>query len=187
MATTADPRPLPDEPLALDLLNTVRMVDGAPDDLLATNEGLAAWLGALGLSVKPRGLVRSVLVETRDAIRGFLTDPSDRWARKTLNTVLGRGSLRVTLGSEGRPMRSVWVDDAAYQPAVFAAYNLVDLLDASPERIRTCEHPNCILWFLDTSRNGTRRWCSMARCGNRAKAQRHYSRSHTEGEAYGSI
>jgi predicted RNA-binding Zn ribbon-like protein len=33
-----------------------------------------------------------------------------------------------------------------------------------------------VLWFYDTTRNGTRRWCSMAICGNRAKAHRHYDR-----------
>ena len=36
--------------------------------------------------------------------------------------------------------------------------------------------PACVLWFYDTTRNGTRRWCFMAICGNRAKAHRHYDR-----------
>jgi len=39
-----------------------------------------------------------------------------------------------------------------------------------------CQNPACVLWFFDTTRNGTRRWCSMAVCGNRAKARRHYDR-----------
>ena len=30
--------------------------------------------------------------------------------------------------------------------------------------------------FIDTSRNHTRRWCSMNDCGNRAKSRRHYAR-----------
>ncbi|OPX12458.1 CGNR zinc finger domain-containing protein, partial [Gordonia sp. i37] len=42
-----------------------------------------------------------------------------------------------------------------------------------PDRIRQCQHPQCVLWYLDTSRSGTRRWCSMAICGNRTKARRH--------------
>jgi predicted RNA-binding Zn ribbon-like protein len=33
------------------------------------------------------------------------------------------------------------------------------------------------LWLYDTTRNSTRRWCSMTTCGNRAKAQRHYDRA----------
>jgi predicted RNA-binding Zn ribbon-like protein len=34
-----------------------------------------------------------------------------------------------------------------------------------------------VLHFFDVSKNGTRRWCSMSGCGNRAKARRHYARS----------
>jgi predicted RNA-binding Zn ribbon-like protein len=58
-----------------------------------------------------------------------------------------------------------------------AAANLLGLLEESPERIRRCQNPACVLWFFDTTRNGTRRWCSMAACGNRAKARRHYDRA----------
>ena len=38
-------------------------------------------------------------------------------------------------------------------------------------RIRRCAGVNCTLLFADTSRPGQRRWCSMQRCGNRAKAR----------------
>ncbi len=44
------------------------------------------------------------------------------------------------------------------------------------ERVRNCEGPTCTLWFYDVSRNHTRRWCSMAVCGNRAKAAAHRAR-----------
>ena len=44
-------------------------------------------------------------------------------------------------------------------------------------RIGQCaDDRGCRYLFLDTSRNGSRRWCSMEACGNRAKARRHYSR-----------
>jgi predicted RNA-binding Zn ribbon-like protein len=36
--------------------------------------------------------------------------------------------------------------------------------------IRRCEGAGCILWFLDLTRNHSRRWCSMETCGNRMKA-----------------
>lgn len=45
------------------------------------------------------------------------------------------------------------------------------------DRIRECGGDNCKLLFLDTSRPGTRRWCSMQRCGNRHKVRSHRSRS----------
>ncbi|TAL94280.1 MAG: hypothetical protein EPN73_18145 [Paraburkholderia sp.] len=38
----------------------------------------------------------------------------------------------------------------------------------------TSECAACSWLFLDLSRSRSRRWCSMATCGNRAKAQRHY-------------
>jgi CGNR zinc finger len=36
-------------------------------------------------------------------------------------------------------------------------------------RVRRCTNPDCNILFLDTSRPGKRRWCSMATCGNQAK------------------
>src|SRR5262249_20330653 len=42
--------------------------------------------------------------------------------------------------------------------------------------VGVCAAPACRRLFLDGSRNGTRRWCDMAVCGNRAKVQRHYAR-----------
>ncbi|WP_410568705.1 CGNR zinc finger domain-containing protein [Amycolatopsis sp. cmx-4-61] len=40
-------------------------------------------------------------------------------------------------------------------------------------RLRECANPECSLLFLDTSRAGARRWCSMAACGSRDKMQRY--------------
>ncbi len=37
------------------------------------------------------------------------------------------------------------------------------------DRVRMCGGDNCYLLYLDTSRPGRRRWCSMQRCGNRHK------------------
>lgn len=45
-------------------------------------------------------------------------------------------------------------------------------------RVRECASPACSLVFLDTSRPGTRRWCSMQRCGNREKARSFRDRRH---------
>jgi len=43
--------------------------------------------------------------------------------------------------------------------------------------VRSCEGPTCTLWFLDVSKGHARRWCSMALCGNRAKAGAHRARA----------
>lgn len=54
----------------------------------------------------------------------------------------------------------------------------VDLLVSKNdlERVKQCEGDSCGWLFFDTSRNRSRRWCSMADCGNRAKARRFYQK-----------
>ena len=44
-------------------------------------------------------------------------------------------------------------------------------------RLKRCEGSRCSLLFVDTSRSGRRRWCSMERCGNRAKVAAHRRRT----------
>ncbi|WP_173923541.1 ABATE domain-containing protein [Agromyces sp. Marseille-P2726] len=57
------------------------------------------------------------------------------------------------------------------------ARDAVDLFDpANDGRIRECSGSGCSFVFLDTSRAATRRWCSMQRCGNRAKVRAHRAR-----------
>ena len=68
-------------------------------------------------------------------------------------------------------------------PIVRAAVDL--LLEGDPGRIRTCGNPECGWFFYDTSKNGSRRWCSMASCGNREKARNHYRRSRSGGDPGG--
>ena len=43
-------------------------------------------------------------------------------------------------------------------------------------RLRICDNGKCRWLFLDESKGGTRRWCSMSSCGNRAKVHRHFLR-----------
>jgi predicted RNA-binding Zn ribbon-like protein len=56
-------------------------------------------------------------------------------------------------------------------------WSVGDLLLRSKERrVRRCANPECLWLFIDESRMGTRRWCDMTSCGNRAKARRHYDK-----------
>ncbi|OIH95392.1 CGNR zinc finger domain-containing protein [Curtobacterium sp. MCBA15_001] len=48
--------------------------------------------------------------------------------------------------------------------------------DGRPARLSRCSAPDCGLVFYDSSRGGTRRWCAMQRCGNRAKVRAHRAR-----------
>jgi predicted RNA-binding Zn ribbon-like protein len=99
---------------------------------------------------------------------------------ETLNACLPRAlaRLRIAAGDagfawewEGDPQaldRLIW--PVARDAAVF-------LTSANLSRLRTCGNPRCRWVFHDGTRSGTRRWCSMAVCGNRAKVRRYYARN----------
>lgn len=59
-------------------------------------------------------------------------------------------------------------------PVLWSAGDL--MVRAGERRIRQCANEKCLWLFLDESKSGTRRWCDMSACGNRAKAQRHYAK-----------
>jgi predicted RNA-binding Zn ribbon-like protein len=60
---------------------------------------------------------------------------------------------------------------ALLAPVLWSAAEL--LLSRKDRRIRQCANEKCRFLFIDESKNGTRRWCDMSSCGNRAKAHRH--------------
>ena len=64
----------------------------------------------------------------------------------------------------------------AGQALATIARDAVDLLGHADGRIRECEADDCALIFYDGSRTNNRRWCSMQRCGNRAKVRAYRSK-----------
>jgi predicted RNA-binding Zn ribbon-like protein len=80
----------------------------------------------------------------------------------------GEGYTWDWTGEEGALDRVLW-------PVVHDAADL--LTSEELARVGQCADDRCGWLFLDTSRNHSRRWCSMEDCGNRAKARRHYQRS----------
>jgi predicted RNA-binding Zn ribbon-like protein len=57
------------------------------------------------------------------------------------------------------------------------AQDAIDVLGGPrAARLKRCEGSRCALLFVDTSRSGRRRWCSMERCGNRSKVAAHRRR-----------
>ncbi|WP_067473631.1 CGNR zinc finger domain-containing protein [Actinomadura hibisca] len=173
----ADPRPLVGEPLALDLLNTRWNEDGVRYDLLESVDGLAIWLRSAGLddrAVADEATLEAAL-ETRGTLLGLMEKGSSPETVDPLNRVLEHGALHYRLGLDG-PENRPQTDDVVWLPSWLAAVDYLRLMTDSPDRVKPCAHPNCVLYFHDTTKNGTRRWCSMAICGNRAKAARHYER-----------
>ena len=64
--------------------------------------------------------------------------------------------------------------DQVLWPVVRSTIDLLTSADLG--RVRECASEHCGWLFLDSSKNRSRRWCSMEACGNRTKARRHYAR-----------
>ena len=62
------------------------------------------------------------------------------------------------------------------------ALDVLDLL-AGPRRLGRCADDECGWVFLDTSRGGSRQWCSSADCGNRHRVRRHQRSRAERGQA----
>jgi predicted RNA-binding Zn ribbon-like protein len=94
-----------------------------------------------------------------------------------INRVLGRsaGTRRLERRTDGTYARTfVPVGDAFAAlmiPIVESAADALILGELS--RVRRCADARCARVFYDGTKNGRRRWCDMATCGNRAKAARH--------------
>lgn len=169
-------RPLVGEPLALDLLNTYWLADEQSYDLLSSQNATKVWIKEIGFENSDR-VTQAVLDNlrlTRDAIRNVLTERSNARYLAALNKILLKGQRVEFLGVAGPDVS--YRADAGWYVAWRAAYNLLELLRSASERIKKCAHPDCVLYFYDTSPKNARLWHDMATCGNRAKATRHYHR-----------
>jgi predicted RNA-binding Zn ribbon-like protein len=96
----------------------------------------------------------------------------------TLNRHLSRGLGTARLASDGVRFRLRFGNgdalDRMLPPIAWSAAEL--LLGPGLARVKECAGERCTWLFLDKSKNGSRKWCEMSDCGNRAKARRHYRR-----------
>lgn len=107
-------------------------------------------------------------------------DVPDEADLDALNAALAEAVAYRAIAPEGRGFVWRWAAplDALDQALWIVTCAAADLL-TSPlvSRVRECPAPEGCGWlFLDTSKNRSRRWCSMETCGNQAKARRHYRR-----------
>ncbi|WP_245555636.1 CGNR zinc finger domain-containing protein [Gordonia soli] len=164
-------RPLTGEPLPLDLANTQWVISGEPHDALTDPDFVRSWMADHGRpDVADLHRATRALVSARAAIRTVLPRPTEASAYDAFNSLLARGHLRERVDADG-VSTVVEVDDPDEWLAWKAAHDLIVLLNDRPHRIKPCG--GCVLWFFDNTRSGTRRWCSMEACGNRAKVRRH--------------
>jgi predicted RNA-binding Zn ribbon-like protein len=180
--------PLRDEPLAIELHNTLYASQGEVVDGLADATSAAAWLDALGDRIPADGPgpgpSQDELVALRDAVREVLHAAIDRRAPTPASIeALNRASARAPRSPAAR-----WRRDDAPEPVVrfhgagrsdivlsVIAADAIELVTGPARaRLRVCGAPGCVLAFLADRR---REWCSGP-CGNRARQARHYRRTH---------
>jgi Conserved protein containing a Zn-ribbon-like motif, possibly RNA-binding len=176
--------------LALDFVNSAMFE--------ITAESLAAWAMAVGLIDKEnigkllakwRNENLSRIVGFREGLRASVnrlseTGDVDQDDIDRINDVFKQGGRFVELRrtADGFTKRlDIDLTDAK-KILVPIAESFVDLLCyGNLDYLRKCENPQCVLYFYDTTKNHRRRWCSMAVCGNRAKANKFYQKKKERG------
>jgi predicted RNA-binding Zn ribbon-like protein len=161
--------------LALDFVGTVGDRHNASFERLATPEDLRRWLAAAGLG-SPRAGEADLRAarELREAIyRAVRAAMAGQAPRRHDLDVVNRAARRPPLVPKlgGSPLRVDWAPTSRVSSALSTvARDAIDLLGATDiGRVRECAASNCSLLFIDDSHAQRRRWCSMARCGNRNK------------------
>lgn len=171
----------------LDLTNTVfDRANPAPDnELLKTPSDVFTWCASVGLIANVPALPDSearVLIDQVRSVREHAWAVFDAVARNQPVPTTPFGALLALSGTGVRSghLRHIDADlhhlvaDGAAPGALPAALSLLAvqaLFTLPAERVRACGR--CGWLFLDDSRGGRRRWCSMSTCGNREKASRH--------------
>ena len=150
----------------------------AGQDQLATPAQLADWLAGQGLldgGPAPDEDDLAVVVEFREAVRALLLanngEPLDPRAPATLNRVGARASLRVGFAGDGRAELTPAAEGVDRALARLLAIISSAMADGTWARLKACREDTCRWAFYDRSRNRSGSWCSMAECGNRAKAR----------------
>lgn len=166
--------------LCLDCVATLGMRGPQEFDRWRDTQEFGRWLDELNLFdaepmvdeellVNARQLREAIYQVVQSAISGSEPDPA---SLKHINAWAARQSLVQQLSTDG-----LTVYYAGGQPVTAAlatiAVDAIDLVSGKwIERIRKCAATDCSVLFVDTSRPGKRRWCSMNRCGNKQKKRR---------------
>ena len=134
------------------------------------------------------GHVRAARAGMREIVEALIAGrPADPAALGAVNAVLRARTVVELVPGKGSPaVGHRHIGDRLDNALAGVAEPLIALVAAGDaERLRICANDGCRWVFHDTSRTGRRRWCSMASCGNRAKAARHRARKRTPAPAGG--
>lgn len=162
--------------LCLDLAATVGERWRRSFERLRTPTDLGRWFVEAGVLESERRVSRSQLTAARELREAIYRTAKlggsgrpDRRDVETINRWAARPPLAPRLAADGRT-----VARSAPRPVEAAlatiARDAIDLVSGPlATRVRECARPDCALLFVDASRSGRRRWCSMEACGNRTK------------------
>lgn len=180
----------------LDFVNSLTGIDTpTARDSLLTPADYRTWAGIAGIKVDPpagdraeqAALARARAL--REAILQILRamaarQPAPAAALEHLTDEAARAFRSRRLATEKG--RLAWKRTRFDLDSVtdwLAAETAALLAHEEPLPLKRCAGEDCGWFFLDTSRNKSRHWCSMADCGNRAKARRHRARHQGEERA----
>jgi predicted RNA-binding Zn ribbon-like protein len=169
----------------LDFAYTGAMGDNPAWESLHSTDDLASWLSGRFAAVDgvvtdrdlmdARAFRASVAATMTAASQGVTPRPADI---DLINLFAATPDIPPSL--PGGSMQAGRSRAKAGQALSVMAREAVVVLGAeSLDRIRQCSADDCELVFFDESRTNNRRWCSMQRCGNRAKVRAHRARTST--------
>ena len=158
-------------------VNSVDLEDG-PEEL-ATPEALGGWLSGRGLlppgSLPGEDDLRHAIA-LREALRGLVGANSGGAVYPvdvaTLNEAAAASKLRARFGPDGKARLEPDVRGVTGALGRIVAAAFTAMADDDWTRLKLCSSQTCRWAFFDRSRNHSSRWCTMASCGNRAKARR---------------
>jgi predicted RNA-binding Zn ribbon-like protein len=169
---------------AIDFINTDIVVDGNPVDLLESGEDYMAWLEAAGIELRSDNSARNTAkqgLQLAKELRSKLRSAFEKIADKETIPQAVLSAVNGYLPAKGRvaelrrrdskiELRCYWrVTDAEDYVAPIAWAFAEFLAEADLSRVRKCKNPDCVLFFYDTSKSGTRTWCSLDICGNKMR------------------
>jgi predicted RNA-binding Zn ribbon-like protein len=182
--------------LALDFLNTCPVQNGEAIELLHDFDALLRWYQAAdllssgeaarlrhewGTSLAARHAVEAMR-ELRERLRKEVLARErggtvHRAILDELNRLMAEHPMLTRLkASDSTSRMELWFDprrpEDLFAPIAHSAAKLFG--EADWHRVRKCGQ--CVLLFYDTSKKGTRRWCSMQLCGNRIKVAAYAAR-----------
>lgn len=171
--------------LALDFVGTLGYRVATPEERVPTPAALARWLGEAGLTpsqtrLTNAGYARAIAL--REAIAIVLATIADGAlvplgaARVVERAATALPPPRIEIPRRPRP--------TSRNPLAFAlariAADAIDVANERAERLVRCGLPECRSLLLSGTTGERRKWCSMERCGNRAKVRAYRSRTHVE-------